>query len=354
MEYNGSIVIAGAGAAGVAAAISSARQDSDVLLIEKTAYLGGTVTQSLIHTLGGIYDSSGRYINYGLPVELTERLYHMNFVIHKRKIGKVWTLVTSPEDYAQVMENWLLEEPRIKVFRESSIASIIEDNGTVRSIELRTNQQTIFLKPKALIDTTGSAEMIRKIDPNLVTDDQNTAAAGLIFKLKGVKTNVLKFPKNIGIKRKVQQAVKDSMLSAECSLTWIDNGIYEDEAYIKLQIPLLSSWREEGVREKAEDQAINLRDELVCFLNNIPGFENAYLANTGALGIRDGGRIKGEFVLTESDVRGLRKFEDAACRCCWPIEYWEQKNGVEFEYLPDGDYYEIPLRSLKVYGMQNV
>src|SRR5207249_11898371 len=78
------------------------------------------------------------------------------------------------------------------------------------------------------------------------------------------------------------------------------------------------------------------------------------VSRPGEVGIRDGGRVRGEYCLSAADVRQGRKFADAACRCDWPIEYWDPDEGVSLEYLPDNSYYEIPLRSLKVQGLHNV
>jgi hypothetical protein len=64
--------------------------------------------------------------------------------------------------------------------------------------------------------------------------------------------------------------------------------------------------------------------------------------------------VRGEYSLSAADVRQARKFADAVCRCCWPIEYWDPEQGVSLEYLAEHDYYEIPLRCLKVQGLRNV
>ena len=58
--------------------------------------------------------------------------------------------------------------------------------------------------------------------------------------------------------------------------------------------------------------------------------------------------------MTAEDVRTGRRFDDAACRCAWPIEYWHRERGASLEYLPDGVFYEIPLRALRVQGWRNV
>jgi hypothetical protein len=83
-------------------------------------------------------------------------------------------------------------------------------------------------------------------------------------------------------------------------------------------------------------------------------FAHARVCKTGCIGVRDGGRVRGEYCLSAEDVRQGRKFKDAACRCSWPIEYWDPDEGVSLEYLPDGNWYEIPLRALKAKGLANV
>src|SRR5258708_5427291 len=79
-----SVVICGAGAAGLAAALAAARAGADVSLVEARPRLGGTVTHALIHTLGGFLDSSGEFLNDGLARELAEALSKADTSVHRR------------------------------------------------------------------------------------------------------------------------------------------------------------------------------------------------------------------------------------------------------------------------------
>lgn len=343
MNHDDSIVIAGAGAAGIAAAISSARSGSRVLLVERSSRLGGTVTQSLIHSIGGLFDSDGKLLNNGLSQELVKRLTEANPLVRMRRIGKLWTLTVSPEDFEKLMEQWISEEPGITLLRKSSVASVMMEDGKAANIEIESGMEKLSLRPKALIDATGNADIIRMIDSALVTDRPGSAAAGLIFVLRGFQEDALKFPKNVALTQTIKKAVMAGKLSPGCGMAWIDSGPGTDEAYIKLQL-----------KEPDEEEALKVRDELLSFIKTFPGFQEASLQKTGRTGIRDGGRIKGAYLLTEGNVRELVKFDDPACRCCWPIEYWDRNKGVTVEYLEDGGYYEIPMRSLQVSGMKNV
>jgi hypothetical protein len=101
-------------------------------------------------------------------------------------------------------------------------------------------------------------------------------------------------------------------------------------------------------------QSERMQAAVMHFLQNLPGFTAAEIAQTGCLGVRDDGRIRGRYTLTGDDVRAGRRFPDAVCRCDWPIEYWDGEKGVSLEYLPAGGRYEIPMRSLQLNGVQNL
>ena len=126
----------------------------------------------------------------------------------------------------------------------------------------------------------------------------------------------------------------------DCGRAWVDAGVYEDEAYIKLIVPLPGDWRDRESSGDLTRSALGTRDAVVTFLKRMPEFSRSEVTRTGCLGIRDGGRVRGEYCLTAEDVRRARKFPDAACRCAWPIEYWDADRDVSLEYLPDGDYWK--------------
>jgi glycine/D-amino acid oxidase-like deaminating enzyme len=107
------IAVIGAGASGLACALAAARAGSTVILLEKTARLGGTVTAALIHTLGGLYDDAGEFLNPGLPVELVERLLQASSDTSKRHMGRVWVLNVDPLVYERVVEDWIASQSGI-------------------------------------------------------------------------------------------------------------------------------------------------------------------------------------------------------------------------------------------------
>lgn len=348
------VVVAGAGAAGMAAAIAAARQGAHVLLVERSRTSGGTVVHGLIHTLGGLYDDMGGYLNPGLPQELAERLLRADRNARPRKIGKIWTLSVDPGIYGQVTSKWLAEAG-VRVLSGTAVDGVQVTGGRVEDLELRGPAGDIrHVHGGSVIDCSGNAEVVRLVDPERVVEEEDRAAAGLIFQVRDVKRDALVFPRNIEILRGLRRAAEQGRLPAVCANAWVDVGVKQQEAYVKLFVPMSAQWRQPAELERATAMALSWRDAVFAHLKTLPGFGDATLALTGGLGIRDGGRIVGEYLLTVEDVRNARRFPDAACRCNWPIEYWHPQTGVQLEYLPAGAYYEIPLGALRVEGYANL
>jgi len=350
----GVVVVVGAGAAGMAAAITAARHGERVRLVELTSGPGGTVANALIHTLGGIYDSQQQFINDGIVCELVDRLQQASSSTRPRRIGKTCCLNVCPDVYRDVVDTWISEERLIQPMFGTRVVQVTTVDGRVRELELSGRDATERVPVKALIDTTGTAEIVRMIDERCVHDDEERAAGGLIFRLRGVQPGALAFPKGIVLVQRMQAAARAGALPPLCAHAWLDQGVFEEEVFVKLFVPLAGEWRQPERLAETIDRVRPLQAEVVAYLRQLPEFAQARMAQTGTLGIRDGGRIKGEYYLTAEDVRAGRQFPDAACRGCWPIEYWNPTSGLELEYLPPGTLYEIPLRALKVTGLQNV
>lgn len=341
------VVVCGAGAAGIAAAIATARAGASVLLVEREAAIGGTVASALIHTLGGLYDSAGQIQNAGLPAELIERLQRADSRTRQRRMGRTFVLQVCPVVYRRVVQAWLVEEPQITPLCGSAVTHIVREGE--RIVEFEINGQK--LRPRAVIDATGSAEVTRLLDPALVCDDGPRSAGGWIFRLSGVQPGALEFPRGIAAVRDVREATAAGHLPPLCGHTWLDIGLSPDEAYVKLLVPLDPQWRMKQQAISREAQAA--QDAVVMFLRRRPEFAAAEVTLGGTLGVRDGGRVRGRYTLTADDVRQGREFAASAGRCSWPIEYWDAERGASVEYLPPGVSYEIPLASLQVADADN-
>jgi len=348
------VIVCGGGAAGMAAAIAAARTGARAILLESQPQLGGTVAHALIHTLGGLYDSAGEILNEGLALELIGLLQQADQDVRPRRLGRTWVLNVAPETYAAVTRQWIESEPDIEVLCGARVVEAPRDGDAVTQLSVATADGLLQIETQAVIDATGTAEVVRLIDPGLIDDAASAAAAGLIVRISGVERSALQFPRSLGIVKSLRAAAAEGRLPKDCDKAWLDQGVRANEAYLKFFVPYPAAHRTPQIQTEILQHALDMKTETVRFLQTMPEFAGAVVDRTGQLGVRDGGRIRGEYQLTGDDVRSLRTFSDAACRCSWPIEYWDSANGLYLEYLPDQSFYEIPLRSLRVEGFVNV
>jgi hypothetical protein len=339
----GPILVVGAGAAGMACTIAAARGGREVLLAERAERLGGTVADALIHTIGGLFDDSGALIDEGLPGELVERLSRADPHARKRRMGRVHVLETDPALYRRTVTAWLAEEPRLRCLSPCEVSDLELTGGRILRVWLRGRDGLCDLRPAAVVDATGDAAVVRRVDPSLV--EPGEALAGLVVVLRGLEPGALAFPKGVGVAREIRAAARSGELPAECATLWPDTGVTPDEGYLKLNLA-----RDDFDAERLRAAV----DDLVGWLRRLPGLATARLHRIGALGVRDGGRIQGEYRLTEPDLIAARRFPDAVCQGCWPIEHWHPEHGVQLHYLPPGTRYEVPLRALRVRGVRNL
>jgi hypothetical protein len=347
------VVVCGAGAAGLAAAVAAARRNAEVLLIESAQNLGGTVANALIHTIGGLFDSAGELVNDGLPRELTERLQAADPRARRRKMGRVFVFQACPIIYRQTVERWIADEPPITSLLGAAVCGIRVTDGQISELTVKVGDEQRFVRPRAVVDATGTGAVARMIRSAWILDDDERAGGGLIFRLRNVAAGALEFPKGVGLVKAIRAAADAGALPKPCRHAWLDVGLAADEAYVKLLVP--STRGPVSTSEPSDDfeGALTMQSEVVAFLKQLPGFQNAIVAQTGRLGIRDGGRVAGRYTLSGDDVRAGRKFLDGVCRGAWPIEYWDATRGVSIEYLPEGTAYEIPMRCLQLPGVEN-
>lgn len=342
-DSNRPLIVVGAGAAGMACALAAGEVGVPTVLVEQTDAVGGTVAHALIHTIGGLFDDQAGTLAEGMPAELLRRLGDADPDTGPRRIGRTRVLDVDPAVYAQVVEDWLRATPGVDVLTETRLVAAERHEGRIAAVTLARGDVRWRVEPRAVVDATGDAHVIRGLGPELVDDDH--ALAGYIVCLSGAEDGALRFPRGVAILREVRKVARAGGLPAECATVWLDAGVRRGEVYAKFNLP---------ARDFEPARMASAVHGLVGFLRTLHGLSGVSIAREGRLGVRDGGRIRGRYRLTESDVLTGRRFADVACRASWPIEHWHPERGLSLEYLPDGLSYDIPLRSLALADHRDV
>jgi len=312
------IVVIGSGAAGIAAAVCAARAGCKTLLLDKNPAAGGTGGFSGLTTLCGLFDDAGNFLNDGFAKEFAEVIAETASL----KMGRVWVLPYRPEKFRAAAEIFFAAEPDLQTRWNSALENVVVKNGHIVSLN--------SFGVDAVIDCSGSAEVALAVGAKCLATDEMTQASAVIFPLRNVAREML-----------------------------------TPAAAVQVLLPLArAGFPPVNFQSNLEPNSVTAKfsgspeqvPPLIEFLRaNVSGFENcATPLKEFSVARRAGRMIVGEYILTGADVLAGKKFPDAVARCAWPVEQWNNDGKTRLRYLPPGEFYEIPARSLRAAKIKNL
>lgn len=312
------IVVVGAGAAGIAAAISAARAGCHTILLDRNKGPGGTGGFSGLTTLCGLFDEAGTPLNDGFPREFADAITERP----PFRMGRVWVLPYRPATFRAAANQRIAAEPNLAVRWNESLSGVEVDQNRI----VRINGITAG----AIIDCTGHAEVARAAGLACRATDDSTQAAAVLFELENV------------------DAVPGSPAEMARVLLPLARAGF---APLSLQHHL----EPHSLTAKYTGPPDDVPALVTCLRERAPGFARCLTRTKPWVATpRSGRMIPGHYELTGTDVLSARAFPDAVARCAWPIEQWNAKGVARFRYLPAGCHYQIPARCLQAAGLQNL
>ncbi|HUZ08431.1 MAG TPA: FAD-dependent oxidoreductase [Candidatus Paceibacterota bacterium] len=340
MKERFDIAVIGSGAAGIAAAVSAARAGCRTLLLDKNAAAGGTGGFSGLTTLCGLYDDAGNYLNDGFAREFAEALVECgapgtvpaSFKMSSQraetvpgaplKMGRVWVLPYRPEQFRAVAARFLTGTPELQTRWNTPLADVVVQDQEIVSLN--------GLEVGAVIDCSGSAEVALAVGAECLATDETTQASAVIFPL-----------------RHVTREMNSPAAAAQVLLPLARAG-FPPLNFQPEPEPGCFTVKFAGPPEQVP--------AMIAFLQkHISGFEHcSTLLKSFTIARRAGKMIVGKYLLTAADVLSGKSFSDAVARCAWPVEQWGRDGIAQFRYLPPGQHYEIPARSLRAASIKNL
>ncbi len=312
------IVVVGAGAAGIAAAICAARSGCTTLLMDNRPSIGGTGGHSGLNTLCGLYDEAGNVLNDGFTREFANAIAETAPV----KMGRVHVLPYRPAKFREVASTLLSAEPRLQVASGTTLNTVTMAGQRIGQV----NEH----EASAVIDCTGTAEVARAVDAECLASDENTQAPAVIFTLQ-----------------KVDRDFSSAAAMAQVLLPLVRAGFPPLNFQPDLELHTVT------IKFTGRPDQV---PRLIEFLkNNVAGFENCVCTTTKFVATPRAGRmIMGRHLLSGNDVLSARKFPDAVARAAWPIEQWGTDGIARYRYLPEGGHYDIPAGCLRAARVENL
>lgn len=366
------VLVVGGGIAGVGAAILSARNGMDTLIIEQQGCLGGLVTLGLVDYLAGYPEGVGK--------ELLENL---------QKEGGLGThRICDPEKTKYVLEQMVLESGAKILYWTYAIASIVENN-VLKGVVVQNKSGREAITAKVTVDCSGDGDVATysgapfEVGGGRKYEGYNQAVS-LNFVLGNVDLRAFE-PKQFysTIQMKMEEAAEKGELPQLVERGYLgplERGCDIGEVYVCTAHSRKCHATDAGdLTRIVVEQREQIQQLIKFYRKYVVGFEDCWLSYTAPLlGVRESRRIIGEYIFTAEDLVSARKFPDAIARDTHgfdihnptaqlphikhthlkepkePAVCFPDKEGGYRAYLKPGEYYEIPYRCLVPLKVENL
>lgn len=361
------IVVAGAGVGGICAALAAARLRRSVLLVEEMKEIGGTGVHSAVSLICLFRDKYGRPINNGIHRELFPQAY----AVGKGLFDAEEIVPTYDEkELKRKYEALLKAEPLITVWTDRKVTDVVtEADKIVRITVVPGEGEPVFVSGEFFLDATADGNLSAMAGAEFQIgreEDGKLQTATVTFKMTGFDPSKLQNPRisTWGGIRSLRQELtvhykqlkdaggtRNPRPSVLCFPYPDGSGILFNSTAITDVDPTSAESVAAGMREGTE-QALQLAEAV----KRHPAFAEAEVEFVAPkLGVREGRRIIGDYVLTADDCLNARKFDDMVAACAYSLDIHDPLGGAaKLVKIGDPGYYHIPYRSLIAKGRKNL
>jgi hypothetical protein len=387
------VVVVGAGSAGIAAAVASARNGARTALVEAGPMLGGELLTGM--TIDGAINGRGEPTVGGIMDELLDLCRAMGGFVAPLNDWRLIHYVAYDPEFMKMAIARLVFESGVDVWLHTFADETVTRDGHVEGIVVRNKSGRTLLSAKSFVDASGDGDLCAMAGAPMLTVDRNEKPQpiSMMFRMSGVETEpLLRFvrdhPENfaLGESDAIRQGRTDGEIAEElyrqaqpCVFfksdgPFLGNAIERREMFptALIMIQPTSNARKEvcinatrvtmrdptATRSTSTAMRILIEQVQQCagFLKaSAPGFENATISGMAPrLGIRETRRVEGDYVMTREDVKSARKRDDGVAKGCHHIDIHQEGTGQLRIPVDGGGSYDIPLASLLPRGLENV
>ena len=372
------VLVIGSGAAGLTAALASARNGADTLLVESHGFLGG-ISATLPWL--GFHDRDYRLIVKGMPLEFCRRLQEMDAASLHELDPKCASGISIDSHWWKVLLMQLMREAGVRLLMHTQVVDTLREGDRIRGVVVENKSGRQHIEADVTIDCSGDGDVAARGGVKWEkgrTADGLVQAPTLVFKLGGVsREGFIAGCKDPEVNYR-EWITPDPEIRAKMMKRLDRMHVIVCGGYAKLIEKARAAGdfdvpqsRVVGVKLHRPDEYLvvmtrvlgldptdirSLTDAyakvyeqipiLVRFFKKyVPGFEQSHLREIAPmLGVRESRRIMGDYVLNADDLIAGRVFDDAVSMGGYHIDIhrpagtWVDSHNVRA--------YTIPLRSL--------
>jgi hypothetical protein len=265
----------------------------------------------------------------------------------------------TPYAFACLADELTTAAPALDVSLHASCVGVTTSGARIDALAVSTWEGTVELEPQVVIDATGDAVIAHRAGAATETAPPSARQLpSIVFVLQQVDVDALAAGARVALLRLLAAAERDGRAPGGATGLVFAPSPNPNEVVCKLALDHITDAMQ-GTRDfltTAEQEGRRRVAAIVAFLKTLRPFARAFVSHVAPqVGVRESRRLVGRYQLTRDDVLGARRFDDAVARACWPIELWEEgRPGATYEYLPEGETYDIPLASLQPRDLDNL
>ena len=373
------VVIAGAGTAGVVAALAAARNGAKTALVEMKGYPGGIIVDggTALHSFYNIWKpfpgAEKRQVIKGIPQEIIDRVMQKGGCSGHAEVtvgydyDSVCTAIDT-EIYKLVAFE-MLEEAGVHLFMNTLMAGTVMEGNTIKGVitESRSGREVFYAK--SFIDSTGYGDLSAYagatfIEPNDHPVANSIGVGGVNIEsylafinehdalrqyAEGIRSGEAGKIVRVGAKKqKLPQEIQKK--ADDIGMSFVITTVQDDYfMFLKLNYTMEVSPTDRDAVTKAELELRRRQAKAISFLReHIPGCEKAFIARTSpSLCIRRGRCISCDYDISLTEILAGQHFED-------DVFVYAFHDCAPRIAIKDGKTYGFPYRAFCVAGIENL
>lgn len=326
------VAVVGGGPAGIAAAVSAARNGSAVVLLERYPYLGGMATGGLVL----LFIEYDRY-EYGIMKETVDRLARLGgvaFPPRSQRWGpssedRVWVegqgitgayMPSFDPELLKFVSNEMVLEAGVKPLLNSLFVEAITEDDSLRGVIVENKEGRQAILAKVTIDASGDGDVFARTGASFKTDIHPWGVS-LSYRMGNVDTDrATRFRRDNSVK--YEELMGELAERAGSRVGWFLTTVRGVLLFFTPYLYGLSAIDVSDLTRAEMEGRRKMMLVLELLREKMPGFENAVVGDSSPqIGTRGSRRVEGEYVLTKQDILEGRRFPDVVTRNLFDLPY---------------------------------
>jgi len=338
VRYEADVAVIGAGIAGVSTACAAARSGAKVILVERFAVTGGN------STTGGVASFCGETRGQGEVFDaIVADLEKFDAIVPYQPYRKKEARVFDHTILAVVLQELLLRRG-VHVLLHTRFVDVAVKDGRITECIVCGKSGPEALRAKQFIDCTGEGEVARAAGFETMKgrpEDGLQLPMSMMFFVRHVKADQARPQVPAGWFETIRKREDLPMTSV-----W-PNGPGGNA--LKIKIPMFDATDTQGLTA-AEIRARRRMMEVLDYYQRVAKKPWRLDHCSPQIGIREGCRVTGDYVLKLADLRAGRAFDDGVARGVFYLDGHKPDDDKRTYILEKSERYvppyQIPLRSL--------